>query len=156
MTLAMSRVMPDLPIIALRFFTVYGPRQRPEMAITLFMRAVLAGKPITVFGDGSMRRDFTHASDIARGVLAAMDRATPGFRAYNLGSGAPVTLAELICGIERVSGKQADVLRSEVPAGDVDATFADISRAKTELGWSPQVALADGLESVRKWVTLHP
>jgi len=155
-TLAMSRVMPDLPIIALRFFTVYGPRQRPEMAITLFMRAVLAGKPITVFGDGSMRRDFTHASDIARGVLAAMDRATPGFRAYNLGSGAPVTLAELICGIERVSGKQADVLRSEVPAGDVDATFADISRAKTELGWSPQVALADGLESVRKWVTLHP
>ncbi len=155
-SLAMSRVMPDLPIIALRFFTVYGPRQRPEMAITLFMRAVLAGKPITVFGDGSMRRDFTHASDIARGVLAAMDRATPGFRAYNLGSGAPVTLAELICGIERVSGKQADVLRSDVPAGDVDATFADISRAKTELGWSPQVALADGLESVRKWVTLHP
>lgn len=155
-SLAMSRIMPNLPIIALRFFTVYGPRQRPEMAITLFMRAVLAGKPITVFGDGSMRRDFTHASDITRGVLAAMERDTPGFRAYNLGSGAPVTLTELISGIERVSGKSADVSRSAVPAGDVDATFADISRAKTELGWSPRVPLAEGLETVREWVTLHP
>ena len=155
-SLAMSRIMPTLPIIALRFFTVYGPRQRPEMAITLFMRAVLAGRPITMFGDGSMRRDFTHVSDIARGVLAAMDRDKPGFRAYNLGSGAPVTLGELISGIERASGKKADVQSSPVPAGDVDATFADISRAKDELGWSPQVALADGLETVRDWVTLHP
>lgn len=155
-TLAMSRVMPQLPITALRFFTVYGPRQRPEMAITLWMRAVLAGKPITLFGDGSMRRDFTHASDIARGVLAALERAPAGFRAYNLGSGAPVTLKELITGIERVAGKKATIVSAGVPAGDVDATFADISRPKDELGWSPRVALADGLVSVRDWVEAHP
>ena len=90
---------------ALRFFTVYGPRQRPEMAITLFMRAALAGQPITVFGDGSMRRDFTHVDDIVRGVLAALDATgPPGFRAYNLGSGAPVDLAGLVDAIAVTAG----------------------------------------------------
>lgn len=153
---AIARISGDLPVTALRFFTVYGPRQRPEMAITLFMRAVLAGEPITVFGDGSMKRDFTHVSDITRGVLAAMDKAPAGFRAYNLGSGAPVTLKELVAGIERAAGKPAKVLTAPVPAGDVDATFADLSRAKSELAWSPQIPLEKGLESVRDWVTLHP
>ncbi len=153
---SISRIARDLPVTALRFFTVYGPRQRPEMAITLFMRAVLAGKPITVFGDGSMRRDFTHASDIARGVLAAMERAPTGFRAYNFGSGAPVTLRELISEIERVAQKKAEIVSASVPAGDVDATFADISRARDELAWTPQVTLGDGLVSVRQWVLQHP
>ena len=155
-TAAIGQIAREMPITALRFFTVYGPRQRPEMAITLFMRAVLAGRPVTLFGDGSMRRDFTHVSDIAAGVLAAMDRAPAGFRAYNLGSGAPVTLRELVDQLERAASRRAVIEPANVPAGDVDATFADISRARDELGWTPKVALADGLETVRDWVSAHP
>jgi len=153
---AIARVTPGLPITALRFFTVYGPRQPPEMAITLFMRAVLEEKPITLFGDGSMRRDFTHVDDIVRGILAASELAPPGFRPYNLGSGAPVTLRELVDAIGTVAGKTPKVERAEVPPGDVDATFADIVRAKTELAWQPRVPLTAGLESVRDWVNENP
>ena len=153
---AIARVTLGLPITALRFFTVYGPRQRPEMAITLFMRAVLAGKPITLFGDGSMRRDFTHVDDIVRGILASSELAPAGFRPYNLGSGAPVTLRELVDAIGAVAGKTPQVERAEVPPGDVDATFADISRARTELAWQPRVPLVTGLESVRDWVRDNP
>jgi UDP-glucuronate 4-epimerase len=137
---------------ALRFFTVYGPRQRPEMAITLFTRALLSGRPVTLFGDGSMRRDFTHADDISRGVLAALERAPPGFRVYNLGSGAPVDLSTLVSAIARAAGVTAHVEHAQVPLGDVDATFADIRRAREELGWSPRVSLEDGLRGVVAWV----
>jgi UDP-glucuronate 4-epimerase len=153
---AMARINGDLPITALRFFTVYGARQRPEMAISLFMRAALAGKPITVFGDGSMRRDFTHESDIVRGILGAMDRAPAGFREYNLGSGAPIRLDALVDAIAKIAGKPLTVNRDAIPPGDVDATFADVSRAAAELGYAPQVSLADGLETVRAWVSEHP
>jgi len=147
---------PSMRCAALRFFTVYGPRQRPEMAITLFTRAVLARRPITVFGDGSMRRDFTHVEDIVRGVLAALDRAPPGFRPYNLGSGAPVDLRALVRAIGETAGVEPVVERAPVPLGDVDATFADISRARTELGWEPRIPLRQGLESVVAWVRAHP
>jgi len=146
---AIARISGDLPITALRFFTVYGPRQRPEMAITLFMRAALEGRPITLFGDGSMRRDFTHVDDIVRGVLGAMDRAPPGFRAYNLGSGAPIRLDALVQAIGEIAGKPLAVERAPVPAGDVDATFADVSRAQAELGYAPRVPLLEGLRTVR-------
>ncbi len=141
---------------ALRFFTVYGPRQRPEMAITLFTRAVLAGRPITVFGDGSMRRDFTHVDDIVRGVLATLERAPAGFRAYNLGSGAPVDLHTLVDGIGRATGKTVTVAHGPMQLGDVDATFADIGRARQELDWQPRIVLADGLRTVVDWVSAHP
>ena len=150
---AVARVARDLPITGLRFFTVYGPRQRPEMAITTFMRAALAGRPITVFGDGSMRRDFTHVDDIVRGILAAMERAPQGFRAYNLGSGAPIRLDALVEAIFEAAGKRAPIDHAAVPPGDVDATFADLERAKSELGYAPRVALSEGLESVRAWVS---
>lgn len=149
---SLSRQAPAMPCTALRFFTVYGPRQRPEMAITLFSRAVLAGKPITLFGDGSMRRDFTHVADIVPGVLAALDRAPPGFRAYNLGSGAPVALEALIALIGRTTGRTPAVERAPVPRGDVDATFADVTRAAAELGWGPRIPLAEGLRDVVDWV----
>jgi UDP-glucuronate 4-epimerase len=141
---------------ALRFFTVYGPRQRPEMAITLFTRAVLAGRPITVFGDGSMRRDFTHVDDIVRGVLATLDGVRPGFRPYNLGSGAPVDLRALVDGIARACGARPVVVHGPMQLGDVDATFADIGRARDELGWQPSIALPDGLRTVVDWVSAHP
>lgn len=145
---AVARISGDLPITALRFFTVYGPRQRPEMAITLFMRAVLAKQPITVFGDGSMRRDFTYVDDIVAGVLSAMEKAPSGFRPYNLGSGSPVRLDALVQMIFDVAGTTVPIVRGAIPPGDVDATFADLSRARAELGYAPRVTLREGLASV--------
>ena len=153
---ALCRRTPAMRCAGLRFFTVYGPRQRPEMAITLFTRAALAGRPVTVFGDGSMRRDFTHVEDIVRGVLATVDRVPPGFRTYNLGSGSPIDLGSLVEAIAAAGGVELRVERAPVPLGDVDATFADISRARAELGWEPRVSLADGLKSVVDWVREHP
>ncbi len=153
---ALSRRSPGIPCAALRFFTVYGPRQRPEMAITLFARAALAGKPIVMFGDGSMRRDFTHVDDIVRGVLAVLDRAPAGFRAYNLGSSAPIDLKALIAAIGEAAGVALKVERAPVPLGDVDATYADVSRARDELGWEPRVKLTEGLKTVVEWVREHP
>lgn len=155
-TSAMNRKTPKMRCAALRFFTVYGPRQRPEMAISLFLRKILTGEGITVFGDGSMRRDFTHVDDIVRGVLAALDRTPPGYREYNLGSGAPITLGDLVTAMERASGKDAKVEHAPVPLGDVDATFADISRAKAELGWRPNVAIERGLATVVEWLRREP
>ena len=149
---AMLKKTPAMRCAALRFFTVYGPRQRPEMAISSFLRLVLADKPITVFGDGSMRRDFTHVDDIVGGVLAAVEKTPPGFRAYNLGSGAPVTLNALVEAMGVASGKNVKVQNAPIPLGDVDATFADISRAKSELGWAPRMTLADGLRTVVDWL----
>jgi UDP-glucuronate 4-epimerase len=143
---------PAMRCAALRFFTVYGPRQRPEMAITRFARAILAGEPITVFGDGSMRRDFTHVDDIVRGVVAALERAPSGFRAYNVGSGAPVDLRVLVGLLGDIAGAEPRVERSPVPLGDVEATFADVTRARVELGWEPRIALRDGLKTVVSWV----
>jgi UDP-glucuronate 4-epimerase len=122
------------------------------MAITLFTRALISGRPVPLFGDGSMRRDFTHADDVVRGVLAALERAPAGFRAYNLGSGAPVDLSTLVRAIAQAAGVSARVENAPVPMGDVDATFADIRRAGEELGWSPRVPLEEGLRSVVAWV----
>jgi UDP-glucuronate 4-epimerase len=153
---AICRKAPEMCCSALRFFTVYGPRQRPEMAITVFTRAVLTGRPVTVFGDGSMRRDFTHVDDIVRGVTASLDRARPGFRVYNLGSGAPVDLSALVRAIGTTVARTPTVERAPIPLGDVDATFADIRRARDELNWAPQISLGDGLKTVARWVTDHP
>jgi UDP-glucuronate 4-epimerase len=149
---AMLRKTPKMRCPALRFFTVYGPRQRPEMAITTFLRAILDGKPITVFGDGSMRRDFTHVEDIVRGVIAAADRAPQGLRAYNLGSGSPISLTDLVTALGKAAGRTPEVLAQPVPLGDVDATFADIARAREELGWQPRIKLEEGLETVVRWL----
>jgi UDP-glucuronate 4-epimerase len=153
---ALCRRASSMHCAALRFFTVYGPRQRPEMAITLFTRAALAGRPITVFGDGSMRRDFTHVDDIVRGVLATLERAPVGFRAYNLGSGAPVDLHTLVEGISAATGSRPTIQYAPMQLGDVDATFADIGRARDELRWQPRIALGDGLRTVVDWVSKHP
>src|SRR5580692_3584612 len=122
---SIARHAPGMSVSALRFFTVYGPRQRPEMAITLFARAMLAGKAITVFGDGSMRRDFTHVDDIVRGVLVASDSERPGFRAYNFGSSAPIQLSELVDALAVATGVTPAVHHAPIPPGDVAATYAD-------------------------------
>lgn len=150
---AIGLSMPALRCCALRFFTVYGPRQRPEMAITLFANKALRGEEIDVFGDGSMRRDFTHVDDITRGVLAAYDNASLGVRPYNLGSGNPILLSDLIPAIGRAMGKPMRIRHIERPLGDVDATFASIERAEKELGWKPRVNFEDGLATVAEWLT---
>lgn len=154
---SVCRNAPAMRCAALRFFTVYGPRQRPEMAITRFMRAALAGEPITLFGEGSMRRDFTHVDDIVRGVLAALDvERAPGFREYNLGSGAPIDLRTLVEAVAATAGVRVRVETAPVPLGDVDATFADITRAREELAWTPRMSLREGLATVLAWVRANP
>ncbi len=150
---SLCRAAPRMRCSALRFFTVYGPRQRPEMAIAHFVRSTLAGAAIPVFGDGSMRRDFTHVDDIVRGILAVLDLEGPaGFRPYNLGSGAPIDLRALVAAIGVAAGRAPHVENAPLQVGDVNATFADITRAREELGWEPRVKLADGLASVVAWV----
>ncbi len=134
-----------LSITALRFFTVYGPRQRPDLAISKFVNAIAAGRPIDLYGDGSTSRDYTYVTDTAAGVLAALDRLQPGFRIYNLGGDHPVTLATLVETIERVLGKRALINRLPAQPGDVERTWADLTRARADLGYAPAVTLEEGL-----------
>ncbi len=155
MTQAAAKGMPGVALTALRFFTVYGARQRPEMAITKFARALLDGEPLEMFGDGSMRRDYTHVSDIVRGILLALERAPLCYREYNLGSGRPVTLRHLVEALEVAAGCTANVQTTGKPLGDVEATFADIARANSELGWQPEVDLEQGLRSVLAALRAH-
>jgi len=140
-----------MQINCLRFFTVYGPRQRPDLAIHKFARLIEAGKPIPVFGDGSMARDFTYIDDILDGVLAAVNHWT-GYRIYNLGESRPYRLDRLIQELETALDKKAIIDRRPVPPGDVRQTFADITRAKTELGYNPQTDLSEGLKHFIRWL----
>lgn len=139
-----------LDISSLRFFTVYGPGQRPEMAIHKFVRRVLKGKPIPVFGDGSSRRDYTYIDDIMDGVLKSLENCS-GYRIYNLGESRTVTLAQLIEGIEQVTGRKAVIDRQGDQPGDVPVTYADITRAKEELGYAPTTPIEEGLKRFMAW-----
>ena len=136
------------PVSCLRFFTVFGPRQRPDLAIAMFMRRIDAGEPITVFGDGSTSRDYTFIGDIVSGICAAYEK-TPefGFRIWNLGSDRPVRLDELIASIAEVVGKDPVIHREGMQPGDVDRTWADLSRARTELGYAAKTPLSDALRA---------
>ena len=131
-------------VTCLRFFTVYGPGQRPEMAIHAFTRAIEAGAPLPFFGDGSSRRDYTYVADIVDGVLAALERAD-GFSIYNLGGARTTTLEELVKTLERVMDRTAVLDRRPAQPGDVPATRADISSAQRELNYAPKVDLDEGL-----------
>jgi len=137
-------------ITCLRFFTVYGARQRPDLAIHKFTRLIEEGKPIPVFGDGSMMRDHTYIEDIIRGVVASIDRCE-GYAIYNLGESEPVSLSDLISSIEAALGKKAIIDRKPVPPGDVNKTYADVSLARAELGYEPSTHLAEGLERFVAW-----
>ena len=137
-------------ITCLRFFTVYGARQRPDLAIHKFTRLIDSGKPIQMFGDGSMMRDHTYIDDILSGVLAAIERCQ-GYKIYNLGESEPVALRDLIAEIERAVGKKAIVERLPVQPGDVDRTFADIALARAELGYQPKTSLPAGLARFVEW-----
>jgi UDP-glucuronate 4-epimerase len=139
-----------LSISCLRYFTVYGPRQRPEMAIHRFVRRLHEGRPLPLFGDGSSSRDYTYVDDAVAGTLAAL-RHLDGFAVYNIGDSQPVTLDGLVDAIERATGLSAE--RRYLPAqpGDVRTTFAEISRAQERLGYRPQVDLATGLGRFVAW-----
>jgi UDP-glucuronate 4-epimerase len=142
-----------LPIALLRFFTVFGPRQRPDLAIMGFMRRISSGQPIEMFGDGSTARDYTFVDDTVSGVLAAYARVPQyGCRVWNLGNNAPVTLREMIAGVAEVVGTPATILAKPMQAGDVERTCADISRAQTELGYAPRTAFTDGLAAQWRWL----
>jgi UDP-glucuronate 4-epimerase len=140
----------DMDIMCLRFFTVYGPRQRPDLAIHKFSRLIEADKPIPVFGDGSMRRDFTYIDDIIQGVMGAIEHCE-GYEIYNLGESRPVRLDELIGEIEKALGKKAIINRQPMQPGDVIQTYADVAKAKAKLGYNPQTDIAEGLRIFVEW-----
>jgi UDP-glucuronate 4-epimerase len=139
-----------LPVFCLRFFTVYGPRQRPDLAIHKFTRLMSADKPVPLFGDGSTSRDYTFIDDIVSGVMAALDRCDR-FRIYNLGGSDPVTLKELVEELERALGKKAFVDRRPAQAGDVERTYADLTRSAAELGYRPGTGLREGIARFVAW-----
>lgn len=140
-----------IAVTCLRFFTVYGPRQRPDLAIHKFARLIEQGKPIPVFGDGSMMRDYTHIDDIVAGIMAALERAK-GYHIYNLGNSSPVSLAALIEALEAALGKKAIIDRLPTQAGDVERTYADISLAERELDFRPSTTLESGLCGFVSWM----
>ncbi len=133
-----------LDVAMLRFFTVFGPRQRPDLAIHKFARRIAAGKPIEVFGDGSTARDYSYVTDILDGVMACT-RQSFGFEIFNLGGAHPVTLSRLIEILEQGLQKRAIIKRLPEQQGDVPRTWADISKAGTHLGYSPKVGIEDGI-----------
>jgi UDP-glucuronate 4-epimerase len=140
-------------IVCLRFFTVYGPRQRPDLAIRKFAEAIAAGRPIPVYGDGSTGRDYTYIGDIVAGILAAM-RCPASFDVFNLGNSSPVLLRDMIQTLERVLGRKAVIDRQPPQPGDVPITYADISKAKRLLGWTPQTPLEEGIRRMAAWLGL--
>jgi UDP-glucuronate 4-epimerase len=137
--------------IALRFFTVYGPSQRPDLAIHKFIKAILKGESITMYGNGSTSRDYTFVDDVVQGVMAAMSYEKTNFEIINLGNNYSVTLKELIALIEEVTGKKSIIEQFDEQPGDVSKTFADISKAKQLLGYNPQTILKDGLKKFYDW-----
>jgi UDP-glucuronate 4-epimerase len=135
----------------LRFFTVYGPGQRPEMAISRFIRSIEEGEPIPFYGDGSSRRDYTYIDDIADGVEAALNTDPRGFQIVNLGGATPVTLSELVSAIEKATGRTAVLERQPTQPGDVPITYASVEKAESVLGFRARVPLPEGLRRSVDW-----
>jgi UDP-glucuronate 4-epimerase len=139
-----------IPTTCLRFFTVYGPRQRPEMAIHKFTRLIYENKPIPFFGDGQTQRDYTYIDDIIQGVVAAIDHPFD-FEVFNLGEAFCVTLGELVRSIEKVSGRTAQIQQLPAQPGDVEITYADIAKARRMLGYEPRTSIMEGLANFVRW-----
>lgn len=140
-----------LRCVALRFFTVYGARQRPDLAIHKFARLISEGKPLPVFGDGTTRRDYTYVDDIIEGVRAAIDYDASRYEVINLGESRTVELRELISLLERELGREALIDRQPLQPGDVPQTFADITKARRLLGYNPQTDIAEGIRRFVQW-----
>lgn len=157
---AMSSAYADLfglSLTGLRFFTVYGPWGRPDMAYWLFTQAMLEGRPIQLFNEGRMLRDFTYVDDIVRGVMAALDHPAPdgGHRLYNIGNNQPEQLLDLVAILEELLGVQAQRVLKPMQLGDVPATYADISAMQRDFGWAPTTDLRTGLGRFVGWWRSH-
>ncbi len=139
-------------ISCLRFFTVYGERGRPDMAPYKFTKAISEGKEITMYGDGTTKRDYTYIDDIVSGIIAALDR-NHGFEIFNLGNSKTVPLKHLIETIENALGKKAKIRRMPIQPGDVTITYADITKSKKLLGYSPKVSIEEGIRNFVEWYT---
>ncbi|HEX7845602.1 MAG TPA: GDP-mannose 4,6-dehydratase [Chitinophagaceae bacterium] len=137
--------------IALRFFTVYGPGQRPDLAIHKFTKAIINGQPITMYGNGATSRDYTFVDDTVQGITGAIQYDKSNFEIINLGNNYTITLKELITAIEEVTGKKAKIKQEPDQPGDVPKTFADISKAKALLGYNPQTQIKEGLQKFHEW-----
>ncbi len=141
----------NLPFIALRFFTVFGPGQRPDLAIHRFVKSIYKGEPIAMYGDGSTSRDYTFVDDIVQGVIAAVHYDKTSFEIINLGNSYTVSLKELIAAIEDIVGKKAIINQLREQPGDVPRTFSDISKAKRLLNFQPRTELKEGLQKFYDW-----
>ena len=140
-----------VPAVSLRYFTVYGPRQRPDMAFNKFLRAALSGQPITMYGDGRQTRDFTYVADAVAATMAAGDRGRPG-AVYNIGGGSRVSMLEILDILRRVTGRELDVRQEPAQKGDMRDTFADTTRAQVDLGFAPSHSLESGLSAEHDWM----
>lgn len=141
-----------VPAVSLRYFTVYGPRQRPDMGFHRFIRAALTGTPISLFGDGEQTRDFTFIADIVAATMAAGDRGRPG-AVYNIGGGSRVTINQVLEIIGRLTGRPLNIRRLPAEKGDMRDTFADTTRARTDLGFAPAHSLESGLAAECAWLS---
>ena len=140
-----------VPTVALRYFTVYGPRQRPDMGFRLFLSAAMRDEPIRQFGDGKQTRDFTFVDDAVSATVNAGSRGTPG-AVYNIGGGSRIDLLEVFAVVERVLGRSLRIDRHDAQPGDMRDTFADTARARTDLGFAPTTTLEQGLRAQRDWL----
>lgn len=140
-----------VPTASMRYFTVYGPRQRPDMGFHRFIRAALTGQPITLYGDGEQTRDFTFVADAVAATIAAGDRGRPG-AVYNIGGGSRVSINEVLEIIGDVTGATLDIRREPAQKGDMRDTFADTSQARADLGFAPTISLTEGLRAEAEWL----
>jgi nucleoside-diphosphate-sugar epimerase len=141
-----------LPTVSLRYFTVYGPRQRPDMGFHRFLRATILGEPISVYGDGEQTRDFTFVADAVSATVAAATRGVPG-RVYNIGGGSRVSINQVFDMIGRVTGRQPQLHVDPAQKGDMRHTYADTSLARADLGFAPTVGLEEGIAAEYRWLT---
>lgn len=141
-----------VPCVSLRYFTVYGPRQRPDMAFNKFLRAAIEGQPIVLFGDGEQTRDFTFVADAVAATAAAGTRGVPG-HVYNIGGGSRVSVNQVLNIVAGVTGRPVEVRREPKQKGDMRDTYADTSRARAEIGFAPSVTIEEGLRAEYEWLS---
>jgi UDP-glucose 4-epimerase len=142
----------QVPAVSLRYFTVYGPRQRPDMGFHKFLRAAIRHEPMSLFGDGEQTRDFTYVHDAVSATIAAATRGVPG-RVYNIGGGSRVSMNQVLAMIERVAGRQLMVNRDDAQKGDMRHTYADTTLARQDLAFAPRVGLEEGLAAEFQWLS---
>jgi nucleoside-diphosphate-sugar epimerase len=133
-----------VPVVCLRYFTVFGPRQRPDMAFQRFVDALECGRPLHIFGSGEQTRDFTYVDDVVAATIAALGAPSP---VYNVGGGTPASVNDAVALMQELTGKHGQVIHTECARGDVYRTWADTSRLRREVGWEPRTTLADGLRA---------